>query len=329
MKRPKVSVVIPVYGVSRYIERCARCLFEQTLDEIEYIFVDDCTPDNSIEILNKVLEDYPQRKQQVQILHHEVNKGLPASRKSGYDAAHGDYIAHCDSDDWVDKDMYLLLYDAIEEKQADIAVCDYYRSNDEYRIYKDGIKSEKKEEFFHDLLSHKVAWGVWNRLIRMSLYQDVIFPKDNQAEDMALMMQLVSKAKSVCAVKKPLYYYFDNPQSMCKTYTKESLLRSFFQVCENVKLVDRCFDQTQISKEYKNNLIFIKLQARNRLIPFISDIDVLHQWKTAFPEMNSKVLFSKYVPIDEKIKFYLVYLGIYSRVKYIKDKIKIIAQSIA
>ena len=77
-----ISVIVPIYGVEQYIERCARSLFEQTMNEgIEYIFVDDCTKDNSIYILNRVLEDYPERRHQVTLLRHDVNKGLPQARK--------------------------------------------------------------------------------------------------------------------------------------------------------------------------------------------------------------------------------------------------------
>ena len=81
----KVSVVIPVYGVEKYIERCARSLFEQTLDDMEFIFVNDCTLDNSVEILENVLSEYPSRKTQTTILHHHCNLGLPQARKTGID----------------------------------------------------------------------------------------------------------------------------------------------------------------------------------------------------------------------------------------------------
>ena len=80
---PKVSVIIPVYGVEKYIERCARSLFEQTLDDIEYLFIDDCTPDKSVDILKHVLEEYPQRKSQVVIHRMEKNSGQAAVRKWG------------------------------------------------------------------------------------------------------------------------------------------------------------------------------------------------------------------------------------------------------
>ena len=121
---PKVSVIVPVYGVEKYIERCDRSLFEQTLEDIEFIFVDDCTPDKSIEILKNVLEDYPLRKKQVLIISHEKNMGLPIARQSGLKVASGDYIIHCDSDDWVDTTMYEKMYNKAIEDGSDVVVCD-------------------------------------------------------------------------------------------------------------------------------------------------------------------------------------------------------------
>lgn len=98
---PKVSVIIPVYGVEKYIERCVRSLFEQTLDDIEYIFVDDCCLDRSIEILDNVIKEYPNRRTDIKIVHHKENKGLAQARQSGIKVATGEYFVHCDSDDWV------------------------------------------------------------------------------------------------------------------------------------------------------------------------------------------------------------------------------------
>ena len=96
----KVSVCIPVYGVEQFIERCACSLFEQTMrDGIEFIFVDDCSPDNSVQRLEEILKRYPERQAQVSIIHHEKNMGLVRARKTALEAACGEYIIHCDSDD--------------------------------------------------------------------------------------------------------------------------------------------------------------------------------------------------------------------------------------
>ncbi len=99
----KVSIIVPIYNVEKYIERCAVSLFEQDFEDIEYIFVNDCTPDNSVEILEKVIEKYPNRKSHLKIVHHKENKGLGSARNTGLEQATGNYILHIDSDDWCEK----------------------------------------------------------------------------------------------------------------------------------------------------------------------------------------------------------------------------------
>lgn len=124
---PKVSVIIPVYGVELYIGKCAKSLFEQSLENIEFIFVDDCTKDNSIAIIQQLLENYPNRKKQTLILHHEENLGLPKARLTGIQKATGEYIVHCDGDDWIELDMYQSMYELAIAENSDIVICDYFR----------------------------------------------------------------------------------------------------------------------------------------------------------------------------------------------------------
>lgn len=117
----KLSVCIPVYGVERYIERCARSLFSQTLtDGVEFIFVDDCSPDGSIARLERVLQDFPERRDFVRIVRHPVNRGLSASRETAFDMAQGEYVTYCDSDDWVEPGMYADMLSMAEKTGADL-----------------------------------------------------------------------------------------------------------------------------------------------------------------------------------------------------------------
>ena len=97
----KVSILVPVYGVEKYIEKCAVSLFEQSYEDIEYIFVNDCTPDRSIEVLRGTIARYPQRQKQVVIIDHDVNRGLGAARHTATDAATGELVMHVDSDDYL------------------------------------------------------------------------------------------------------------------------------------------------------------------------------------------------------------------------------------
>ena len=125
MNKPSISVIVPIYGVEKYIERCARSLFKQTIsDRCEYIFVNDCTKDRSIDVLQRVIDEYPTLK--INILHHSQNKGLAGARNTGLDYASGKYIAHVDSDDYVDEDMLEALYNRAESEGCDIVWCDYY-----------------------------------------------------------------------------------------------------------------------------------------------------------------------------------------------------------
>ncbi|MGM9861927.1 MAG: glycosyltransferase family 2 protein, partial [Muribaculaceae bacterium] len=136
--RPKVSVIIAVYGAERWIDRCARSLFEQTLSDIEYIFVDDCSPDRSIDVMQHTLADYPERRHQVHILRHDHNQGVAAARTTGMKAATGEYMIHCDPDDWVEPQTYRLMYDKAIATDADIVTCGckiYDKNNISYKRY--------------------------------------------------------------------------------------------------------------------------------------------------------------------------------------------------
>lgn len=124
IKKMKISILVPVYGVEKYIERCARSLFNQTYDNIEYIFVDDCTKDRSLEVLQSVIESFPNRKDQVKIVRHHENLGLAGARNTALDNATGDYVWHIDSDDEILPESVELLCQKANESDADIVIFD-------------------------------------------------------------------------------------------------------------------------------------------------------------------------------------------------------------
>ena len=164
---PKVSVIIPVFGVEKYIERCARSLFEQTLDDIEFIFVDDCTNDDSISVLQKVLMEYPNRNNQTKIVYHDVNKGLPAARQTGLRIASGEYVAHCDSDDWVERSIYADMYEKASEEEADIVICDYNQTDGKtFRKTFCACHDTSITSYIENCLFGVDSWVVWNKLVK-------------------------------------------------------------------------------------------------------------------------------------------------------------------
>lgn len=311
---PKVSVIVPIYGVEKYIERCARSLFEQTLDDIEYLFIDDRTPDRSIEILQQVLEEYPQRKPQVVIHRMEKNSGQAAVRKWGMQNATGEYVIHCDSDDWVDTDMYRAMCCKAKEENADVIVCDYNEVSEQKTVYKKGMLSESKNDLLKDILCVKVSCSVWNKLVKRDLFTDsFIFPTENMGEDLLINVQFVNMAKKIVHVNVPYYYYINNPLSIVNNPQKKvSVIKRSY---ENVKQVSSYIERECLEK-YSMELTYLKCRHRNYLIPHICDIRIYDLWKDSFKEINYSVLWCRYIPVKERLytfllNYHLVYFLIF------------------
>ena len=211
MQIPKVSVIVPIYGVEKYIERCARSIFEQSYKNIECIFVNDCTKDNSMLILNNVLDQYQDVKDKVIIINHQKNKGLSSSRNTGIEAATGDYILHVDSDDFLSKDNVIenMVNTAIEE-DSDMVVADYNLVYQDHinRIYQ--IIPSSKEQYIAEMLSKSISVCVWGTLFKTKLYKDNdIRHIDgvNLGEDYAVKPRLAYFANKVVHLKQPCYGY--------------------------------------------------------------------------------------------------------------------------
>ena len=297
---PKVSVIIPVYGIEKYIERCARSLFEQTLDDIEYLFIDDCTPDHSIEILKKVLEEYPQRKSQVIIHRMEKNSGQAAVRKWGTQNATGEYVIHCDSDDYLDVSMYETLYDTAIENELDMVVCDYATVTDGVASSKHCQLPDSKNDFIAQMLSGKFPSFMWNKLVKRTLYQapDLEWPKGNMWEDMAIMTQVIQKVEHAGYIDKPLYYYEVRNDSIMRKVDKKSVVAKWEQVRDNVDLIFKHIDK----KLFKKESIIIRYRERNHLTPLIDDDDVWNLYKSQYKGLDLSLFLFKQMGFSQFLK---------------------------
>lgn len=285
MEEIKVSVIIPVYGVEQYIERCARSLFSQTMrDGIEFIFVDDCTPDRSIEILRNTLKEYPDRDTQITILKHSVNKGLAVARKTGVREARGEYIIHCDSDDWVEPDMYRRMYEEAKRSDSDIVVCNYindYENSSETVIQNFNIA---KRNQLIDLLKWRLHCMVWIRMFRRSFY--VTFgmdtPNVNRGEDFPVSFLAHALSSNVTYLRLPLYHYNRTNQGSITTRVSRrdyddaveswSYLRDFIYSLPKDKVIVSALNQ-QLSR------------VRNKMLRYKEIYDI-KRWRNLWPELK-------------------------------------------
>lgn len=297
---PKVSVIIPVYGVEQYIERCARSLFEQTLDDIEYIFVNDCTKDKSFDILHDVLQEYPNRIEQTKFISHSSNLGLPFARQTGLKNATGDFIAHCDSDDWLDVHMYKDMYDFAISENADCVICDSYSHNGSnvLNVMK-GCYSTNKFQLQKDLLFQNVSWAVWNKIFKKEIYDNVkFFPKDNMGEDMVITMQLVYYCSNIVYIDKPLYYYFLNTNSIARKNTTECILKKYSQFKNNYLIVNDFYQNTPEYKKLDKAFVWLRYSVKSIL--YYPSAECIAKWKTTFPFVEFRVLLFEDVSLLRK-----------------------------
>lgn len=317
---PKVSVLVPVYGVEKYIERCARSLFEQTLDDIEYLFIDDCTPDKSIEILKWVLDEYPLRKQQVIIHRMEQNSGQAAVRKWGILNATGEYIIHCDSDDWVDVTMYEKLYNKAIEEDADMVVCDYYEGNPNNYLRKSQKPIHDSKLLISGFMNEQVHWNCWCILIRQTIYSNSInYPSDNMGEDMAMTLQLAYYCQTISYVAEPLYFYCLNPNSIIRQVTYKQIESKVLQLYNNVKIVSRFYENHRLSDLYEQEINRLKFRVLMLLNPNTYNKEGRALWKKLYPELTLwNVLRLSHVTNYQKVVYTLAALGLYPTFRKIK-----------
>lgn len=300
----KVSVIIPVYGVEKYIERCVRSLFEQTLDDIEYLFIDDCTPDRSIDILKQVLEEYPHRKCQVVIHRMEQNSGQAKVREWGMRNATGEYVIHCDSDDWVAMDMYRLMYDEAKRIDADIVMCGY-KVTDGQTVFSECYHQQiDKTKLISSLLTLHEAWSVWNKMCKRTLYDnDIVYPSLAMGEDMVLTTQLVLKAQRIGIIDKALYNYFYNPNSITKIRSESSRYKHWKDSVENAKTVISIFQTKGLEDKYANELGYLKFLQKNLAGDLARKKKYSKEWLEMFRDINRKAFFNPYISNSRKLNF--------------------------
>lgn len=294
----KVSVCIPIYKVENFIEKCARSLFEQTMQEgIEFIFVDDCSPDNSIQILEQVLEEYPHRKEQVKILHHDQNRGLVAARKTALAAACGDYIIHCDSDDWADANMYEELYHKAVNTDADMVYCHFW---EHYSGEKPSVSYtpcyDSCDLFLKDVLAGKIHCSLWNKMFRAKIAQSPSMCLPDEiclSEDFLRVTQMLQHCRKIEWCDAPYYHYRRNRKG---SYTDPSSykIEYFTGTCKIIDILEKCLSEQQLEALVYFKAITLFKAVKHALL---TSKEFHKLWKND----HKKMLICKSVPLAKRI----------------------------
>ena len=239
---PKVSIIVPVYNVERYIVRSMDSLVNQTLKDIEIIVVNDGSTDNSKKLIEIYQEKYPNKIKLVD----KKNGGLSDARNYGIPYATGEYIAFLDSDDYVELDTYEKMYNKAKEDDSDLVECDFiWEYPDRKRVDTGKIYNNKKEMLTY---ARVVAW---NKLIKRSLIEEhkMEFPKGLRYEDVEFFYKMVPYYNKVSFVKEPLIHYIQRSSSISNTQNERT--KEIFTIMDNVI---KYYKENNLYEEYKTEL---------------------------------------------------------------------------
>ena len=242
LKNYDVSIIVPIYNVEKFIEKCAITLMEQDYENIEYIFVNDCTPDNSMQVLSDTLAKYPNRKDDIKIINNAQNSGSSITRKNGLDIANGEYILFIDSDDWVELDMVSSMLKKAKETDADIICCDYFVNFKNKENYMINLNTNDAFQAIKDILSLKSYASMWNKLVKIDVYNKIQFPTFSNREDYFMNIQMFYYCKNFVYFNRAfLHYRKDNDNSIVtqnSEKSKEELIKSYFATANFLKSVN-------------------------------------------------------------------------------------------
>ena len=311
MKKDLISVIIPVYNVEKYLEKCVDSIINQTYKNLEIILVDDGATDNS----GKMCDEFAKRDSRIKVIHKE-NGGLSDARNFGLDVATGEYIAFVDSDDFLDKDFYEYLMKLKDKTSSDIVECNFIRAYEEdLDIFE---FPERKEEAIittgnmgalellmsdDDEISTN-AVVVWNKIYKKSLFDGIRFPKGKTHEDQFTTYRLLAKCECFTTSNQFKYGYFQRKNSIVNStfninrfdtfeafdnfleffekngYNdfKEKILRRYLKTAINfAKLIRKCdsFEKNTMKKK----LIELFDKKYEYAIEFINENKIMHKDK--------------------------------------------------
>ena len=234
-KKPLISVIVPIFQVEKYLDKCISSIISQTYHNLEIILVDDGSTDNC----SQICEKYKELDNRIKVIHKQ-NGGLSQARNVGLEIATGDFIGFVDSDDWIEPNMYETLISTLFEMNADIAVCGYQDEYEGINSILHDITSFKRNQYTPEEALRKILKGksfisimVWNKLYKKAVLADISFPEGKIYEDNLWTPLVIGNAKTIASINYPLYHYLNREESL--SHNIQQIHRRFhdkIEMCE-------------------------------------------------------------------------------------------------
>ncbi len=255
----KVSVIVPAYNVEKYIDRCVESLLKQTLEDIEFIIINDGSTDNTLKKISKYLSNDKIR------LYDRSNHGIGSTRNYGLNLAHGEYIGFVDSDDYIEPDMFEKLYNKAKQDNLDMVICDYYKNFEETNKSVIDIIGDMDVKKIYNLkdnsyLFNQINLSPWNKLYKKDLINLSIenFSETLKYEDVPFVVRMLVTSSSIGKVNTPLYHYVIHKNSETTVMNEK-----VFDLFEIFDILLREHSNKEYIKDELNYLIVQRLSDYN------------------------------------------------------------------
>lgn len=301
VSNPLISVIIPVYKVEKYLEKCVDSVINQTYDNLEIILVDDGSPDNC----PKMCDEYAKKDKRIKVIHKE-NGGLSDARNVGIKNSNGEYIGFVDSDDWVSKDMYKDLYNLIIKTQSDIAISEIIRTNDESVIINniDEIITEfNQKEYlkrYFKIGFQTTEYYAVNKLYKRNIIKEDQYPIGLTSEDVFGTYKAILNAKKIVKTNKIHYFYRYNENSITGKFSKKDfdLLKIWDKVVEYTKkTAPQYIEYAQINRIRINYTLLVRMAIN------LDYNDIMNNYKAEYTNCFNDLKNNKKVISKAKMSF--------------------------
>ena len=241
MKNDLISIIIPVYKVEKYLEKCIESVLKQTYTNLQIILVDDGSPDNC----GKICDEYAKKDSRIEVI-HKANGGLSDARNVGISKAKGRYIGFVDSDDYIKENMYEILLNLIKKYDADVSICNLYDvidGNEYIRNKENGIREYSRLDILKEVLLDKnIQSYAWNKLYKKELFDEIKYPIGKKYEDIGTTFYIFEKCNKIVVTSEPEYYYLKRSDSLVNNVTEstvfdymELILQRYLYINDNIK----------------------------------------------------------------------------------------------
>jgi len=303
-----ISVIVPVYNVENYLEKCVETIVNQTYKNIEILLIDDGSKDSSSEKC-----DYLEKKYKNVKTYHKTNGGLSSARNYGIDRANGEYIVFVDSDDYIEKNMIEHLYNNIKETNAEMSICSFYyvknSKKDAPKYAKECfiVNNENKFDYLYNdyYLPTTIAW---NKIYSRKIFEKLRYPEGKYHEDEFMIFDILKNVSKISYTLVPLYNYVFRDDSITKKFSLKRLdcLEALDEREKYFKSMNRK-DLIILNKQSKLNVIATFLteyySSNNNC-----DIELIKNYRLELRKIAKELILKKYIPIYKKIKILMIFI---------------------